>query len=140
LDCILALAEIAQQPNYSRPQVTESGNELIILGGKHPLIEQCVSNDTYIGASCKPTAKPIILLTGPNSSGKSVYLKQVALIVFLAHIGSFVPAAQATVPMADSIMIGLQSKDTATKVRCKKLQTTILCISARRIKVAFPVK
>lgn len=112
LDVFSALAEAAVRYDYVRPQLTEE-DAIIIKGGRHPIVEQSpalkekfVPNDTYLSN----TETQIMILTGPNMSGKSTYLRQVALIVLLAQIGSFVPADSATLSLVDRIFtrVGLQ--------------------------------
>lgn len=104
LDVFTALAEGATRFNYVRPILTES-DELNIQQGRHPMIEQrlegrpFVANDTHLDHH----ETQIMLLTAPNMAGKSVYLRQVALIVMLAQIGSFVPADAATIGIIDRI-------------------------------------
>ncbi|XP_022087928.1 mutS protein homolog 5-like isoform X2 [Acanthaster planci] len=102
LDCLLSLAAAARDQNYIRPDLTED-NIIHISGGRHPLQELCVTpfvpNDTFSGDKYGKMK----FLTGPNASGKSVYLKQVGLIAFMSHIGSFVPAEGATIGMLDGI-------------------------------------
>ncbi|GFQ83836.1 mutS protein homolog 5 [Trichonephila clavata] len=102
LDCLIALAVTAKEYNWVQPEISHDG-ELAVLKGRHPLQEMCVAsfvaNDIYSGDS----ESKIKILTGPNSSGKSIYLTQVALIAFMAHIGSFVPAQKAKIPMLDCI-------------------------------------
>ncbi|EFN56890.1 hypothetical protein CHLNCDRAFT_144556 [Chlorella variabilis] len=112
LDCILGLAEAARHLNLCRPQLTRA-NELRIEGGRHLLTEQLV--DTYIPNSTHMQAGQgrIQVVTGPNFSGKSCYAKQVALITFLAHVGSFVPAASARVGLADRIFTRVASREAA---------------------------
>ncbi|OWM67424.1 hypothetical protein CDL15_Pgr019884 [Punica granatum] len=99
LDCYLSLALVVRQNNYVRPTLTDE-NLLDIQNGRHVLQEMTVDtfipNDTTIVRD-----ERINIITGPNYSGKSIYIKQVALIVFLAHIGSFVPADAATVGLTD---------------------------------------
>uniref|UniRef100_A0A6N2L0Z3 DNA mismatch repair protein MSH5 n=2 Tax=Salix viminalis TaxID=40686 RepID=A0A6N2L0Z3_SALVM len=129
LDCILSLAIVARQNNYVRPILSEE-SILDIQNGRHVLQEMTVDtfipNDTKIHHDGKFTlimtlmstkANPfcvaserIIIITGPNYSGKSIYIKQVALIVFLSHIGSFVPADAATVGLTDRIFCATGSK------------------------------
>ncbi|KAK4795156.1 hypothetical protein SAY86_013150 [Trapa natans] len=108
LDCYLSLAWVARQNNYVRPILTDE-NLLDIHKGRHVLQEMTVDtfipNDTSI-----VTDERINIITGPNYSGKSIYVKQVALIVFLAHIGSFVPADAATVGLTDRIFCAMGSK------------------------------
>lgn len=111
LDVFSALAEVAVRYDYVRPVLTE-GNSILIKGGRHPVVEQSLSagsfvpNDTYLSND----DTQLIVLTGPNMSGKSTYLKQVALIVLLAQIGSFIPAESATIGLVDRIFtrIGAQ--------------------------------
>lgn len=108
LDCILSLAIVAHQNNYVRPILTEE-TLLDIQNGRHVLQEMTV--DTFIPNDTKILHdERIIIITGPNYSGKSIYIKQVALIVFLSHIGSFVPADAATVGLTDRIFCATGSK------------------------------
>ncbi len=104
LDIFAALAECAVRHNFVRPELNE-GIELTIIQGRHPMIEQrlesreFVANDTHLNNN----EIQIMLLTAPNMAGKSVYLRQVALIVLLAQIGSFVPATLANIGIVDRI-------------------------------------
>jgi len=113
LDCILSLAVVARQNNYVRPILTED-SLLEIHNGRHALQEMTVDtfvpNDTKVGDTGR-----INIITGPNYSGKSIYIKQVALIVFLAHIGSFVPADSAIVGLTDRIFCAMGSKSMTTE-------------------------
>ncbi len=116
LDAVSALADVAEQFNFSRPQVNET-SLLRIKNGRHAVIEKIlaenkiefVANDAALGGNGAPQ---IALITGPNASGKSTYLRQIALIVLLAQIGSFVPAEEAVVGICDRIFtrIGLYDK------------------------------
>ena len=111
LDVFSALAEVAVRYNYVRPTLTE-GDSILIKEGRHPVVEQSlaagsfVPNDAYLSNS----DTQLIILTGPNMSGKSTYLKQVALTVLLAQTGSFVPAESAKIGLVDRIFtrIGAQ--------------------------------
>jgi DNA mismatch repair protein MSH5 len=136
IDCILALAQGAREYNLVRPQLTDS-NVLDIRGGRHILQERVVPrfipNDTLIagGESVASVAQrdhtqdairhqdetmpSIVLVTGPNFSGKSVYLKQVAIIVFMSHIGSFVPAARADIGLTDKIMTRVATRESVSR-------------------------
>ena len=100
LDCLLALAVTAGQYNWSRPYVAEHIHQVKIQAGRHPLQELCtptfIPNDTTIGERAR-----MAVLTGPNACGKSVYLKQVGMIALLAHLGSWVPAEVAVIPVMD---------------------------------------
>lgn len=116
LDVYAGFADVAVNYSYTRPALNY-GNTISIKGGRHPIVEnsmgkdQFISNDTYL---CNDDDQ-IIILTGPNMSGKSTYLRQVALIVLLAQIGSFIPADSATIGIVDRIFtrIGAQ-EDLAT--------------------------
>ena len=104
LDVFSSLAEVAVRYHYARPTLNV-GNEINIRQGRHPVVEQTltdahfVPNDTYLAND----DAQLIVLTGPNMSGKSTYLRQVALIVLLAQIGSFVPADEASIGIVDRI-------------------------------------
>jgi len=104
LDVFSSLAEVTVRHHYVRPALNE-GNEISIRQGRHPVVERTlmgthfVPNDTYLAND----DVQLIVLTGPNMSGKSTYLRQVALIVLLAQMGSFVPAEQATIGIVDRI-------------------------------------
>nr|XP_034584839.1 DNA mismatch repair protein MSH5 isoform X3 [Setaria viridis] len=118
LDCILSLAVVARQNNYVRPILTED-SILEIHNGRHALQEMTVDtfvpNDTKIRDAVFFCLGRINIITGPNYSGKSIYIKQVALIVFLAHIGSFVPADSAIVGLTDRIFCAMGSKSMTTE-------------------------
>jgi len=111
IDVFASLAEVAVRYGYIRPELT-ADDAITIKGGRHPVVERSlgsdgfIPNDTYL---CNKDTQ-LIILTGPNMSGKSTYLKQVALIVLLAQIGSFVPADAATIGIVDRIFtrIGAQ--------------------------------
>ena len=111
IDVYCSLAEVAVNNRYMRPELNES-NTIVMKNGRHPVVERgsnnegFVPNDTYLGNE----DVQLIILTGPNMSGKSTYLKQVALIVLLAQIGSFVPADSASIGIVDRIFtrIGAQ--------------------------------
>ena len=114
LDAAASLAEVAEVFNYVRPLVVDSP-ELKIKAGRHPVLERMVgdspfvANDTELGEDARAQ---IALITGPNMSGKSTYLRQTALIVLMAQTGSFVPAEAATVGLCDRIFtrIGLYDR------------------------------
>jgi DNA mismatch repair protein MutS len=103
-DVCSSLAEVAVRYGYVRPKLT-TDDEIVITQGRHPVVERSlpersfVPNDTHLANG----DTQIIILTGPNMSGKSTYLRQVALIVLLAQIGSFVPAEAATIGLVDRI-------------------------------------
>jgi DNA mismatch repair protein MutS len=108
LDCLLSLSSAAREHNYTRPIVT-GGDVIEIEGGRHPVVEastrEFVSNDLKLGD------ERVIILTGPNMAGKSTYLRQNALIVLMAQIGSFVPAAKARFGAVDRIFTRVGASD-----------------------------
>lgn len=112
LDAIVSLAEVADEFNYSKPHVNDT-TLLRIKNGRHPVVERSVAdfvaNDAGLGGNGAPQ---IALITGPNASGKSTYLRQIALIVLMAQAGSFVPADEAVIGLTDRIFtrIGLYDR------------------------------
>jgi DNA mismatch repair protein MutS len=111
LDVALGLASVAEHWNYCRPQIND-GTTIHIVAGRHPVVEQAqpepfVPNDTQLSLE----EQQILLLTGPNMAGKSTYLRQVALIVLLAQIGSFVPAEAASIGLVDRIFTRIGAQD-----------------------------
>ncbi|MFC1953549.1 DNA mismatch repair protein MutS, partial [Chloroflexota bacterium] len=106
------LAEVAVRRSYIRPELATE-KEIVISQGRHPVVEQSlvdndfVPNDTFLSND----DAQLIILTGPNMAGKSTYLKQVALIVLLAQIGSFVPAASATIGLVDRIFSRIGARE-----------------------------
>uniref|UniRef100_A0A8C9U0A7 MutS protein homolog 5 n=1 Tax=Scleropages formosus TaxID=113540 RepID=A0A8C9U0A7_SCLFO len=113
LDCLMALAQASQEYNYCSPFLSPH-SRLSLIQARHPLVELCtpmfVSNPL---SSCEREGK-VKVLTGPNSSGKSVYLKQVGLIVFMALIGSNVPAKEAEIGLVDCIFTRMQSRESVS--------------------------
>jgi DNA mismatch repair protein MutS len=114
LDVLLSLAELAHQNRYVCPEVND-GLTLRIVEGRHPVLDTLlttfVPNDTIID----PPTDQILLITGPNMAGKSTYMQQVALIVLMAQIGSFVPAREATIGVVDQIFTRIGAQDALTK-------------------------
>jgi DNA mismatch repair protein MutS len=113
LDCLLCFATGALQYNYKKPQVHE-GRELDLRGSRHPVIERGLpAGETYIPNDIQldPATQQIIILTGPNMSGKSALLRQTALITLLAHMGSFVPCDVAHIPLTDKIFTRVGASD-----------------------------
>jgi DNA mismatch repair protein MutS len=113
LDCLLSFAKNAVRFNYTRPRVNE-GFELTIKEGRHPVIEQhlppgeaYVSNDIYLDNE----HQQIIMITGPNMSGKSALLRQTALIVIMAQTGSYVPAKSADIGLIDKVFTRVGASD-----------------------------
>jgi DNA mismatch repair protein MutS len=117
LDVWLSLATVAATHEYVRPEITET-TELTIVGGRHPLVESApdapefIANDLQLDTlDTQPSGARIVLLTGPNMAGKSTYLRQVASIVLLAHIGSFVPARHARIGLVDRLFTRVGAED-----------------------------
>ncbi len=112
VDVFSGLAEVAVRYSYVRPELTKN-KQIVISQGRHPMVEQSladsdfVPNDTFLSND----DAQLIILTGPNMAGKSTYLKQVALIVLLAQIGSFVPAASATIGLVDRIFSRIGARE-----------------------------
>ncbi len=112
LDVYAALADVARRRNYCRPQLVEEP-VLQIVEGRHPVLDagelatKFVPNDTHMDES----SGKILIITGPNMAGKSTYIRQVALIVLMAQIGSFVPARKATIGLADRIFARVGASD-----------------------------
>lgn len=146
LDSLLALAQGAKNYKFCRPRMTTQ-NIVEIRGGRHPLQEltvpSYVANDIYlVGGSgsetqledvLKPRRHPVtnatlspgdgddgpsmLIMTGPNYSGKSVFLKQIAVIVYMAHVGCFVPADRATIGLTDKILTRIATRETISKAQ-----------------------
>jgi DNA mismatch repair protein MutS len=120
LDVLASFAKLAADRNYARPEFNGTG-ELLIVGGRHPVIEELlrqrgerfVPNDLCF----EPGRQQLLLITGPNMGGKSTYLRQAALIVLMAQMGSFVPARQAKLPITDRIFTRIGASDNLARGR-----------------------
>jgi len=111
LDVLSALGEVAALNGYTKPQVHE-GSELEIHEGRHPVVEQLLKSDRYIPNDVIFEKGEIVrVITGPNMSGKSTYLRQTALIVLMAQMGAFVPAASAKIGLVDRIFTRIGAQD-----------------------------
>ena len=113
LDCLTGFAHLAIQHRYTKPEIHE-GNRLFIKDSRHPVIEQHLpAGETYItnDIELNPENQQIIILTGPNMSGKSAILRQTALITLMAHMGCFVPASLASIPLTDKIFTRVGASD-----------------------------
>ena len=112
VDALCSLATVAVQRGYCRPEIT-LGNEIEITDGRHPVVEQMlhdtlfVPNDTHLGTS----HNQVSIITGPNMAGKSTYMRQVALIVLMAQMGSFVPARSARIGLVDRVFTRIGASD-----------------------------
>jgi DNA mismatch repair protein MutS len=112
LDVIASLAETARLFGYSRPKVTD-GPRIYIREGRHPVLDQNVTEEKFVPNDCSldGAENRLLLITGPNMAGKSTFIRQVALIVLMAQIGSFVPAAAAEIGLVDRIFTRVGASD-----------------------------
>ncbi len=111
LDVCVALAEVGARNNYVRPLLTEE-NEIYIIAGRHPVVELTQREEPFVPNDAHLTSEEqILVLTGPNMAGKSTYLRQVALIVLMAQMGSFVPADEARIGLVDRIFTRIGAQD-----------------------------
>lgn len=112
-DTLLAFAKLAGDSNYCKPVINDNTEVIEIVGGRHPVVESLlpsgafVPNDTELDCGQNRT----MVITGPNMAGKSTYMRQVALIALMAHIGSFVPAASAKIAITDRIFTRIGASD-----------------------------
>lgn len=112
LDLIISFAEVAKTKRYVRPIITESDSPLIIKEGRHPVVEaiskeRFIPNDTLLDEGDNRT----MIITGPNMAGKSTYMRQTAIITIMAHLGSFVPAKSAQIPIIDRVFTRVGASD-----------------------------
>ena len=111
LDACLSLSKVAMQEQYVRPKINEEGN-LTIVDGRHPVVEKLLQDQSFVPNDANlGKEEKIAIITGPNMAGKSTYMRQVALIVLMASIGSFVPAKQADIPICDRIFTRVGASD-----------------------------
>jgi len=111
LDCLQCFATISENRNYVRPTFRDD-RVLNIIDGRHPVVEKVMSVQTYVPNDCyMDKEREVLLITGPNMSGKSTYMRQIALISILAQIGCFVPASKAEIPIFDQIFTRIGASD-----------------------------
>ena len=112
LDAILSLAKVAVNNHYVRPAINEEG-VMDIVDGRHPVVEQTMQEGGFVpnDAHMNQDGQRMLIITGPNMAGKSTYMRQVALITLMAHIGSFVPAKEANIPIVDRIFTRVGASD-----------------------------
>ena len=112
LDVLLSLAKIARENDYVMPEILNSDGKLNIVDGRHPVVEE-LSKQKFVPNDCllDSDENRMLILTGPNMAGKSTYMRQVALITLMAHIGSFVPAKSAEIPLTDKIFTRIGASD-----------------------------
>ena len=111
LDAFVSLASVAAKNNYCKPKIISEG-ELNIVEGRHPIVE-VISNAPFIANDCSlnNTDCKTMVITGPNMAGKSTYMRQTAIICLMAHMGSFVPAKECTMPLTDRIFTRIGASD-----------------------------
>jgi len=112
LDVLAAFAEVAKMYGHCRPEIQDEG-QLILEDGRHPVLEQALTGDRFVpnDTELNLTERQIMLITGPNMAGKSTYIRQVALLTLLAHIGAYLPAKKARVDLVDRIFTRIGAAD-----------------------------
>ena len=112
LDCLLNLAEVADQNDYCRPEMTGDGH-IHIEDGRHPVVEKMITGERFVPntVSMNNETNQILIITGPNMAGKSTVLRQVALLVIMAQMGSFIPAQKASISVVDRIFTRVGALD-----------------------------
>ena len=112
IDVFAALSVVAQQNGYVRPSINEKGI-IDIKGGRHPVVEKMINNDMFVANDTylDNVANRVSIITGPNMAGKSTYMRQTALIVLMAQVGSFVPALSADIGIVDRIFTRVGASD-----------------------------
>jgi DNA mismatch repair protein MutS len=112
VDCLSSLARVAIENNYCKPEITNS-DKIIIEEGRHPVVEKMIDSGEFISndINIDTSENQLLLITGPNMAGKSTYMRQIALIVIMAQIGSFVPAKNASISVCDKIFTRIGASD-----------------------------
>ena len=112
IDVLLSFADLAVAAGYGRPVVND-GRDIVIENGRHPVVERILGRHAFVPNDCRlsPDDCQMAIITGPNMAGKSTYIRQVALIVLLAHAGSFVPAEKAEIGVVDRIFTRIGASD-----------------------------
>lgn len=113
LDCLLSLCKVAQTNGYCKPKINTQNSTLNIVEGRHPIVEAYIKRDNFITNDTKldTDENRTMIITGPNMAGKSTFMRQVALITLMAHIGSYVPAKSAEIPIVDKIFTRVGASD-----------------------------
>ncbi|MCM3572673.1 DNA mismatch repair protein MutS [Mesobacillus subterraneus] len=111
LDVILGFAELSEQRHYVRP-VFSADRKIVLKDGRHPVVEKVMDAQEYVPNDCyMDNDREVLLITGPNMSGKSTYMRQVALTAIMAQIGCFVPASEAVLPIFDQVFTRIGAAD-----------------------------
>ena len=113
IDTLVAYSVVAKEGNYCRPTINNSINKIEIINGRHPVIEQLLNGNDFVPNDCylDSAEDRTMIITGPNMAGKSTFMRQVAIITLLAHIGSFVPAKSAQIAITDRIFTRIGASD-----------------------------
>ncbi|MDD5293126.1 MAG: DNA mismatch repair protein MutS [Candidatus Izemoplasmatales bacterium] len=115
IDILIAFSRVAMDYRYVRPEIIEE-SKMMIYEGRHPVVERMLTETTFVPNDLMmDTATSILLITGPNMSGKSTYMRQLALIVIMSQIGAFIPASQASLPIFDQIFTRIGALDDLAK-------------------------
>jgi DNA mismatch repair protein MutS len=119
IDCLCALGELSLKGNYTKPSVCES-SEIKIVNGRHPVLESLMPQGSFVGNDLELTANSdgitqVMILTGPNMSGKSTFMKQNALLCIMAQMGSFIPADSAQIGIVDKVFTRIGASDDISK-------------------------
>ena len=114
LDYYTSLAFLALECGYAEPRIIDEG-EMEIKDGRHPVVEAFTGRAEYIANSFSSSPSRFSLITGPNMAGKSTYLRQIAIITLMAHMGSFVPASSAVIPLTDRIFCRVGASDNLSR-------------------------
>lgn len=142
LDALLSLATVAQENNYVCPEFV-GGNQLNIEEGRHPVLEKLFPSSRFVPNDVQLSEEEcrVVILTGPNMAGKSTYLRQVALIALMAHMGSYVPAKSAKISPLDRIFTRIGASDNLSKnqstfwVEMEETANILKCASQRSLVV-----
>jgi DNA mismatch repair protein MutS len=115
IDCLVSFASVAEKYHYARPDMSLSGG-IKIINGRHPVVEALLEDRQFVpnSVNLNKTEQQLLLITGPNMAGKSVFIRQNALIILMAQMGSFVPAEKAEISIADQIFVRSGASDVIT--------------------------
>ena len=112
VDVLLCYANLAVENNYCKPQINENVKHIRIKNGRHPIVEKLNKNELFVpNDTLLDEENKTLIITGPNMAGKSTYMRQVALITFMTHIGSFIPATEAEICLTDRIFTRIGASD-----------------------------
>ncbi|QEK37788.1 DNA mismatch repair protein MutS [Candidatus Cytomitobacter indipagum] len=114
IDIAVAMAKIAVENNYCKP-IMNSGNNFVVKEGRHPVVEKICKNENFTSNDCDLNKKKFMLMTGPNMSGKSTYLRQNAIITVMAHSGCYVPASYVNMGIVEEVFVRVGASDNLSK-------------------------